>query len=170
MKTKLVSLVAASMLLTGVANATDTFANIGYSSVSVDGENASSGAMVEFGVKAGENFKHTIATKFIYLEENEELSSAQGSILEFYYALGYEVLPSTILSAKVGAAFQQLGTVGTGANTTSAISRGLSYGAIATYEINEYLDVSASYTQSNSSYMELDYAMNMMDVSIGFKF
>ena len=169
MKTKLLSIVAASMLLSGVANAADKFVAVGYSSANVDSA-SSSGAMLEFGVRGGENFKHTVAAKIAFTGENDDWRDGQGNIMEAYYALGYEVFDSAILSAKIGGAFQSLGNFRSGNESVSATSKGVSYGAIATYEINDYFDVSASYTQANLSYLELDYTMDVMDVSVAFKF
>jgi hypothetical protein len=170
MKTKIISLVVASMLLTSVANAGQGFIALGYGSANVDSETAQGGVTLEFGAKFGETFKQTIATKLIFIGENDDWSDGQGNLGDIYYSLGFELLPSTILSAKVGMGFQSLGSVGVGRNATEAYSIGLSYGAIATYELSEHFDISASYTQMDLSYMELDYKIDIMDVSIAYKF
>lgn len=170
MKTKILSLVVASMLLTSAANAAQGFVGIGYGSASIDGSDSQAAGMLEFGTKFGEDFRHTIAMKYIFVAENDSWNNDAGSIGDIYYALGYEVLPSTVLSAKVGLGFQSLGTVRSGRSTTSAYSLGVSYGAIATYEISDSFDISASYTQMNLSYTDLDYKLDSMDVSIAYKF
>jgi len=170
MKTKIVSLVAASVLLTSSAVAGEGFIGVGYGSVALDGSSAQSGVSVEFGATGGETFKHTIATKFVLVPQNDELGTETDGVGDVYYALGYEVLPDTIVSAKVGLGFQSVGTVGTGSNAETAYAIGLSYGAMATYRLSESFDVKASYSQMNLSYLELEYTAAVMDVSIAYRF
>ena len=169
MKTKIVSLVAASMLLAGSLNAGEKFISVGYASADTNGV-TSTGVSLDLGAKFGETFKHTIGTKFIFLGENDDWTDGQGNLGDIYYSLGYEVLPSTIVAGKVGMGYQSLGSVGTGQNSTAAYAIGLSYGASLTYELSDSFDVGASYTKNDLSFDSVDYSVDVIEAHLAFKF
>ncbi len=169
MKTKIVSLVVASMLLAGALNAGEKFISVGYASADMDGT-TSSGVSLDIGAKFGETFRHTIGTKFIFLGENDDWSDGQGNLGDIYYSLGYEVLSDTVLAGKIGMGYQSLGTIGTGENSTAAYAIGLSYGTSITYELSDSFDVGASYTKNDLSFDSVDYSVNVIEAHLAFKF
>ena len=169
MKTKIVSLVAASMLLAGSLQAGSTFISAGYAGVNIDGV-SSSGVLIDLGAKFGETFKQKIGTRYIFIGENDDLKDGQGNLGEVYYSLGFEVLSSTILSAKIGFGFESLGSVGTGSSKTTAYATGLSYGAGLTYEISDSFDIGLNYTKNDLSYLESNFSVDVMDASVSYKF
>jgi len=169
MKTKIVGLVAATMLLASSLNAGQGFMAVGYASADVDGV-TSSGVSLDIGAKFGETFKQQIGTKFIFIGENKDWTDGQGNLLDIYYSLGYEVLPSTILSAKVGMGAQSLGSYRTSSGTQSVMSIGLAYGAILRYDISHHFSANVSYTQSNLAFDSLSYDMNVIDASLSYNF
>ena len=169
MKTKIVNLVAASMLLAGSLQAGESFIGLGYASADMDGVSGS-GVVLDMGAKFGETFKQKFGVRYVFLGENKDLRDGQGNIGDIYYSLGFEVLSSTIISANVGYGFQSLGSVGTGSSKTTAYATGLSYGGSLTYEISKYFDVALNYTKNDLSYLESSYAVDIVDASVSYKF
>jgi hypothetical protein len=169
MKTKILSVVTASMLLVSAANASQSFISAGYASVDMDGV-SSSGVSMDVGAKFGKTWKQKIGTKFVFIGTNDDSSSDQGHVGEVYYSLGYEVLYSTILAVQAGMGFQSLGTVGSGSNSTSAYAVGLSYGATLLYEISDSFDIGTSYTKNDLSFDGVDYKVDVIEASLSYKF
>jgi len=169
MKTKIISLVVASMLTVTAANAGQGIVSVGYASADMDGV-TTTGVTMDIGAKFGETFKQRIGTKFIFLGENDDLNSDQGNMGDVYYSLGYEVLPSTIVSGKVGMGFQSIGSIGTGSNRTAAYAIGLSYGGNLTYEISKHFDIGITYTKNDLSFDGIEYKVDVVDASVSYKF
>jgi hypothetical protein len=167
--TKLLSLAAASMILTASANAGGSFMSLGYANASVKGT-SSSGASLDLGVKFGEKYKQKIATKYIFVGKNSNLSDGTGNILDFYYSLGYEVLPRTTLSAKIGYGFMDIGSIGTGRNRLTVYADGLVYGVEAAYDLGKYFDVTLSYEKQAFSYSGISYDTDVIGGALLWKF
>ena len=170
MKMKLVSAVVASMVLASASMAdANTYISVGYGNVSIDGTSTGS-VTADLGFELGEKWKNRVGMQFAFSGENKDWSNGQGNLMDIYYALGYEVIQDVVISAKVGYGIQDLGSTGSGSNSSSALAGGFAYGALAKYEINEYFDISTSYTHMNLNYLTLDYGADIVDVSLAVKF
>lgn len=169
MKTKILSMLVATVLLTNSLNAGQGYMSAGYVSADIDGV-SSTGVSMDFGAKFGKTLKQQIGIKYIFLGENDDLFIDTQNMGDIYYSLGYEILSSTIIAAKIGLGYQNIGSIGTGSSQTAVYVTGLSYGATLTYEISKHFDVALSYTKSNLSFEELSYTANVMDASLAYKF
>jgi hypothetical protein len=166
MKTKIVTLVAASMLFTGSLNASEKFISAGFASANIDGT-TSAAPVVDIGIKFGKTYKQKIGTRFIFVGENKDFSDGQGNLGDIYYSLGHDVYKNTTLSAKLGMEFQSLGTDSSG---DTVYASGLSYGLVMSYEVSKSFDIGVSYTKSNLSYQSLSYDVDVIDASVSYSF
>ena len=165
--TKIMGILALSSALASSAMAKDkgAFFQVGYGSAKIASKSAGA-VVVDFGGKFGETYKQSVGWRIVFSGENDEWSDGTGNIGEFYYTLGYEVFKDTILSAKVGYAFEDIGKI----RDTSVYATGITYGAVAKYALSESFDIVATYTHSSLSYESIDHTMDVADIGISYTF
>lgn len=169
MKTKIVSMIAATVLLKSALNAGQGYISAGYANVNIEGV-VSTGVSIDVGTQFGETFKQKLGTKYILVSGNDKHSNDKQNMGDIYYSLGFEVFPSTIIAANIGFAYQDIGSIGTRNNKTTVYATGLSYGATLTYDIIKHFDVALCYTKSDLNYDTLNYTVDVIDASIAYKF
>lgn len=166
--TKLVGALAIATVLSTTASANGKV-DVGYSSVDMAGT-SKSGVSVGYGFAFGETIKQAIGLKVAFLGEDNDANEDKGNIGDFYYNIGYEVLPNTTAYASLGYGFQSLGTVGTGQNATTAYAGGMSTGAGIKYDFNKNFALDMSYKNYALSYEALDYDAKVINASIVYTF
>ncbi|MEA2091710.1 MAG: outer membrane beta-barrel protein [Campylobacterota bacterium] len=170
MKTKILSIAAATLLLSSSIFAADSFIALGYTSADIDGT-SKGGVSLDMGVKFGESFKQAIGFEVAFLGEDNEMDEDAGNLGNIYYNLGYEVFEGFSPYASIGYAFQSIGNYRSSSGSTSSVySAGLSYGAGINYEISESFDIGASYKVYNLEYLILDYSVNVANINVAYKF
>ena len=166
MKQRLVSVVAASMVAGTTLFGANGFFGMSYVNV-VQSDTTSQGFSVNTGVKFGETFKQRFGTELIALTDSSDDS---GGMINFYYSLGYEVLPSFIVAANVGYGFEDIGTIGSGSNSTTVYATGMSYGATLVYEFTQHIDGIAEYKKYNLDYEGVSFDRDVATLGLAYNF
>lgn len=155
--------------LSSTAFAGQAGVQVGYTSASMGGV-STSGVSIGYGAHFGETYKQSVGFSIDFLGKENDANEDKGNIGNFYYSLGYEVLPKTVVYGTVGYGMQSLGTVGTGSNKTSVYATGLSTGVGVEYNINKNFALDASYRNYALSHANLDYDIQTTNVSLVYKY
>ena len=167
MKKRVMMALVTAILIGSSAMATEkgSYIALGYGSTTIN-ETTKAAPIVEVGFKIGQTYKHVIASRLIFSGENDDWTDGKGNVGEFYYSLGYDLLKDTTLSAKIGYAFEDLGT----SHKVTSYAGGVSYGVMAKYALSDSFDIVASYTHASLEYISLDYSVDVADVSLSYTF
>lgn len=138
---------------------------VGYGAVKI-GPRFIDSVVVDFGGRFGRTYKQSIGFRIFFSGENDNWSDGEGNIGEVYYMLGYEFLHYTTLSAKVGYAFEDIGSI----HKTTAYATGWTYGVAARYALSEMLEVVLGYTHSRLRFESLVHDFDAADLGISYTF
>jgi len=169
MKTKILSIVTATMLLSSSVFAADSFVALGYSSVDIEGT-SKGGVSLDMGVKFGETFKQAIGMEFALLGEDKDINDDAGNLGNIYYNLGYEIFKNFSAYGSLGYGYQSITYSSSSSSSTSTYSGGLSYGGGINYELSDSFDIGASYKMYNLEFLTTSYTANVANVSVAYKF
>jgi len=168
MKKKMLSFILISIVFIGKLYAGQGYIGLGYAVLDKDTK-GNDGYLLDMGVLFGKKIKNRFGTEFTFTQTSD-FDEGLGNYIDFYYSLGYEVYRGVTLSANIGYAFEDIGSIQTGNNKEESIyATGMSYGVGAYYDFTHHVGIGLEYKKYDLSYDVASVSLDHDIESVGLK-
>jgi len=169
-KNRIIGVAAVTALLSSSAFAGERFISAGYANLDSDGV-STNGIGFGWHMKFGETIKQAVGIEYFLSEESNDINDSKGNAINAHYDLGYEFWPNTTLYGSIGYGAQSIESyVNSAGQKKDVMAAGMSIGAGLYYSLNNTFDINASYKQYKLGILDLDYTLNITNISLAYKY